>query len=178
VLHRNDPYLRIFPIRAVYLESIDRAMSHIYLTSAYFIPDKALRGSLIAAAKRGVDVQILLPRDSNHPTVDWLSRRHWYELLDNGVRIFGYENIMIHSKTATIDGVWSTIGTANIDRLSLLQNYEVNLEVYDRNLAEQVERMFELDKENSTEITRDNWTRRPLPAKIAERAISSLEPLF
>ena len=178
VLHRNDPYLRIFPIRAVYLEAIDRAMSRIYLTSAYFIPDKALRGSLIAAARRGVDVQILLPRDSNHPTVDWLSRRHWYELLDNGVRIFGYENIMIHSKTATIDGVWSTIGTANIDRLSLLQNYEVNLEVYDRNLAEQVERMFELDKTNALEITRHTWTRRPLPAKIAERAISSLEPLF
>lgn len=178
VLHRNDPYLRIFPIRAVYLEAIDRAMSRIYLTSAYFIPDKALRRSLIAAVKRGVDVQILLPRDSNHPTVDWLSRRHWYELLHNGVRIFGYENIMIHSKTATIDGVWSTIGTANIDRLSLLQNYEVNLEVYDRRLASQVERMFELDKTNAIELTLENWTRRPLPAKIAERVISTLEPFF
>jgi len=178
VLHRNDPYLRIFPIRAVYLEAIDRAMSHIYLTSAYFIPDKALRGSLIEASRRGVDVQILLPRDSNHPTVDWLSRRHWYELLRNGVRIFAYENIMIHSKTATIDGLWSTVGTANIDRLSLLQNYEINLEVYDRRLAEQVERMFELDKTNAVELTLENWTRRPLPAKVAERAIASLEPLF
>ena len=135
-------------------------------------------GGLTAAVKRGVDVQILLPRDSNHPTVDWLSRRHWYELLHNGVRIFGYENIMIHSKTATIDGVWSTIGTANIDRLSLLQNYEVNLEVYDRGLASQVERMFELDKTNAVELTLENWTRRPLPAKIAERIISTLEPLF
>jgi cardiolipin synthase A/B len=178
VLHRNDPYLRIFPIRAMYLEAINRSTSHIYLTSAYFIPDHALRASLVEAAKRGVDVQILLPRDSNHPTVDWLSRRHWYELLKNGVRIFAYENIMIHSKTATIDGVWSTIGTANIDRLSLLQNYEVNLEVYDRRLAGQVERMFELDKTNSKELTLENWTRRPLPAKVAERAIAALEPLF
>lgn len=178
VLHRNDPYLRIFPIRAMYLEAIDRATSHIYLTSAYFLPDRALRAGLVEAVKRGVDVQILLPRDSNHPTVDWLSRRHWYELLENGVRIFAYENIMIHSKTATIDGLWSTIGTANIDRLSLLQNYEVNLEVYDRRLAEQVERMFELDKTNATELTLENWAKRPLPAKLAERAIASLEPLF
>ena len=178
VLHRNDPYLGIFPIRAVYLEAIDRAMSHIYLTSAYFLPDRALRRNLIAAARRGVDVQILLPRDSNHPTVDWLSRRHWYELLHNGVKIFAYENIMIHSKTATIDGVWSTVGTANIDRLSLLQNYEINLEVYDRRLAGQMERMFELDKTNAAELTLENWTRRPILAKIAERAIASLEPLF
>lgn len=178
VLHRNDPYLRIFPIRAMYLEAIDRATSHIYLTSAYFLPDRALRAGLVEAARRGVEVQILLPRDSNHPTVDWLSRRHWHELLENGVRIFAYENIMIHSKTATIDGLWSTVGTANIDRLSLLQNYEVNLEVYDQSLAEQAERMFELDKTNSVELTLENWTRRPLPAKIAERAIASLEPLF
>jgi cardiolipin synthase len=178
VLHRNDPYLRIFPIRAVYLEAIDRATSRIKLTSAYFLPDRALRGSLIEAARRGVEVEILLPRDSNHPTVDWLSRRHWYELLENGVRIFAYENIMIHAKTATIDGVWSTIGTANIDRLSLLQNYEVNLEVYDSGLADQIERMFELDKTNAKELTLENWTRRPLPAKIAERVISTLEPLF
>jgi cardiolipin synthase len=178
VLHRNDPYLRIFPIRAMYLEAIDRATGHIKLTSAYFLPDRALRRSLIEAARRGVEVEILLPRDSNHPTVDWLSRRHWYELLENGVRIFAYENIMIHSKTATIDGVWSTVGTANIDRLSLLQNYEVNLEVYDRRLSAQVERMFELDKTNAVELTLENWTRRPLPAKIAERVISTLEPLF
>ncbi|MDN5698202.1 MAG: phospholipase D-like domain-containing protein [Rubrobacter sp.] len=178
VLHRNDPFMRIFPIRAMYLEAIDRATECIYLTSAYFLPDRALRAGLIEAAGRGVDVQILLPRDSNHPTVDWLSRRHWYELLDNGVRIFAYENIMIHSKTATIDGVWSTVGTANMDRLSLLQNYEINLEVYDRRLADQIERMFELDKTNAAELTLENWTRRPLLAKIAERAIATLEPLF
>ncbi len=178
VLHRNDPFMRIFPIRAMYLEAMDRSTRRIYLTSAYFLPDRALRAGLIEAAARGVDVQILLPRDSNHPTVDWLSRRHWYELLYNGVRIFAYENIMIHSKTATIDGVWSTIGTANIDRLSLMQNYEINLEVYDRRLADQMERVFELDKTNATELTLENWTRRPILAKIAERAISSLEPLF
>ncbi|MBA2443693.1 MAG: phosphatidylserine/phosphatidylglycerophosphate/cardiolipin synthase family protein [Rubrobacter sp.] len=178
VLHRNDPYLRIFPIRAVYLEAIDRASKNVYLSSAYFIPDRAFRASLKEAARRGADVQVLVPVNSNHVTADWLSRRHFHELLEAGVRVFGYENIMMHSKTATIDGVWSTVGTANIDRLSLLGNYEINLEIYSERLAGQMERVFELDKTNAREITLESWQNRPLPAKLAERALAGLEPLF
>lgn len=177
VLHRNDPYLRIFPIRAVYLEAIDRAHKNIYLTHAYFVPDRALRTHLMEAARRGADVQVVLPKESNHITADWLARRHFYELLEAGVRIFRYKHIMIHSKTATIDGVWSTVGTANIDRLSLLGNYEVNMEIYSESFANQMERMFELDKTNAEELTLEEWENRPLPAKIVERALASLSPL-
>ena len=177
VFHRNDPYLRIFPIRAMYIEAIDRANEHIYLTHAYFVPDRALRTGLIEAAKRGVDVQLLLPEHSNHVTADWLGRRHYRQLLEAGVRIFRYRHIMIHSKTATVDGLWSTIGSANIDRLSLLGNYEINLEVYSRRFAAQMERMFELDKTNATELTLEEWERRSLPAKIAERTLATLSPL-
>ncbi len=175
--HRNDPYLRIFPIRAMYIEAIDRANSHIYLTHAYFIPDRAMRAGLIEAVKRGVDVQILLPHRSNHATADWLARRRFHELLRAGVRIFWYKHLMIHSKTATIDGIWSTVGTANIDRLSLLGNYETNLEVYNERFAAQMESMFDLDKTNAEELTLEEWVRRPLPAKIVERALSTLRPL-
>ena len=176
VFHRNDPYLRIFPIRAMYLEAIDRANHHIYLTHAYFIPDRAMRAGLAEAVRRGVDVQVLVPEHSNHVTADWLARRHFYELLHAGVRIFLYRHIMIHSKTATIDGVWSTVGTANIDRYSLLGNYEINLEVYSRRFAERMERMFELDKTNARELTLEEWERRPLPAKVVERVLASLSP--
>jgi cardiolipin synthase len=177
IFHRNDPYLRIFPIRAMYIEAIDRANSHIYLTHAYFIPDRAMRAGLIEAVKRGVDVQILLPHRSNHVTADWLARRRFDELLRAGVRIFWYKHIMIHSKTATIDGIWSTVGTANIDRLSLLGNYETNLEVYNERFAAQMESMFELDKTNAEELNLEEWDRRPLPAKIVERALATLRPL-
>ena len=162
----NDPYLRVFPIRGMYLDAIARANERIYLTHAYFVPDRAMRAGLTEAVKRGVDVQVLLPRHSNHVTADWLARRHFDELLRAGVRIFGYEQIMIHSKTATIDGLWSTIGSANIDRLSLLGNYEINLEVYSERLAAQMERMFEVDKTNAEEITLDDWRSRPLPSKL------------
>lgn len=174
---RNDPYLRIFPIRAMYLEAIDRANEHLYLTHAYFVPDRAMRIGLIEAAKRGVDVQVLVPEHSNHVTADWLARRYFYEFLSAGVRIFRYKHIMIHSKTATVDGVWSTVGTANIDRYSLLGNYEINLEVYSKRFATEMERMFELDKTNSSELTLEEWENRPLPAKLVERALASLGPL-
>jgi cardiolipin synthase A/B len=177
VFHRNDPYLRIFPIRAMYLEAIDRANEHIYLTHAYFVPDRAMRAGLAEAARRGVDVQVLLPEHSNHVTADWLGRRHFHELLQAGVRIFRYRHIMIHSKTATIDGVWSTVGSANIDRYSLLGNYEINLEVYSGRFATQMERMFELDKTNARELTLEEWEKRPLPAKVVERALATLSPL-
>ena len=177
LVRRNDPYLRIFPIRAMYIEAIDRANDHIYLTHDYFVPDRAMRAGLIEAARRGVDVQVLVPRESNHVTADWLARRHFEELLRAGVRIFRYRHIMIHSKTATVDGVWSTVGSANIDRYSMLGNYEINLEVYSERFANQMERMFELDKTNADELTLAEWERRPLPAKLVERALSTLSPL-
>jgi cardiolipin synthase len=84
---------------------------------------------------------------------------------------------MIHSKTATIDGVWSTVGSANIDRYSLLGNYEINLEVYSERFAAQMEKMFELDKTNASELTLEEWERRPLPAKVIERVLANLSPL-
>ena len=176
-VRRNDPYMRIFPIREMYIEAIDRANSHVYLTHAYFVPDRAMKAHLIDAKKRGVDVQLLVPEQSNHITVDWLARRHFHDLLKAGVRIFLYRHIMIHSKTATVDGIWSTIGSANIDRLSMLGNYELNIEVYSRTLAAQMERMFALDKTNAKELNLEEWERRPLPAKLVERVLASLSPL-
>ena len=176
-VRRNDPYMRIFPIREMYIEAIDRANSHVYLTHAYFVPDRALKAHLMDATGRGVDVQVLVPEQSNHVTADWLARRHFHDLLDAGVRIFLYRHIMIHSKTATVDGVWSTVGSANIDRLSMLGNYELNIEVYSRKLASQMEKMFEMDKTNAEELTLEEWERRPLPAKLVERTLASLSPL-
>jgi len=176
-VRRNDPFMRIFPIRGMYLEAIDRANSHVYLTNAYFVPDRALKAHLMDAARRGVDVQVLVPEQSNHVTADWLARRHFHELLEAGVRIFRYKHIMIHSKTATVDGLWSTIGSANIDRYSMLGNYELNIEVYSKRLAAQMERMFEVDKTNAEELTLAEWEQRPLPAKIAEQTLANLSPL-
>jgi cardiolipin synthase len=177
-MHRNDPARLVFPIRAMYLDAIERAQHHIYLTNAYFIPDRVILSALIAAAQRGVDVRVLLPWQSNHVTADWLARGFFETCLRNGVRIFAYQNAMIHAKTATIDGIWSTVGTANLDRLSLAGNYEINAEILDAGFAAEMERVFAVDLTNTFELTLDRWLSRPWYVKAGELILSPLWPLL
>ena len=176
--HRNVPSQLTYPIRAMYLEAIDRARSDIRLTAAYFLPDRDILAGLTAAAARGVRVQLLLPRISNHVVTDWLARGFFSELLAAGVRIYRYDDWMVHAKTVTIDGVWSSIGTANIDRLSLTGNYEINLEVHGPELAAHLIAVFELDVENSEELTAVEWNRRFVGKKACEWLLRPLRPLL
>ncbi|GAB2469985.1 phospholipase D-like domain-containing protein [Xylanimonas ulmi] len=175
---RNSPSDLVFPIRNVYLDAIGRATSHVQITQAYFIPDREILGALLDAAARGVDVRVLVPERSNHVVADWLARGHYSTLLRGGVRIFLYTDAMIHAKTATVDGRWSTVGTANIDRLSLTGNYEINLEIVDAEVAATLERVFAMDLTNARELTRDEWEARPRLNKVGERLVSPLAPLL
>ena len=177
-LARNVPSLGVYPIRYMYLEAIDRSRERIWLTHAYLIPDDDLVFALVEAAERGVDVRIIVPEESNHIVADWLSRGSYHALLSRGVRVFLYKNAMVHAKTATIDGVWSTIGTANIDRLSLIGNYELNAEVLDAHLAALMEQIFEMDLGNCRELTLSEWEGRPLVNKVSEAIIAPLRPLL
>jgi cardiolipin synthase len=177
-VHRNVPKMLMFPIRAMYLEAIDRAQHHIYLTHAYFIPDSAILRGLLLAAERGVDVRILLPETSNHIVADWLARGFYTRCLAGGIKLLLYQDAMVHAKTATIDGVWSTIGTANLDRLSLVGNYEINVEFFDEALAQQMEEIFANDSTNARELTLDEWRQRPLIAKFSEAVLAPLRPLL
>jgi cardiolipin synthase len=177
-VHRNVPRHRVFPVRGMYLEAFDRARHHIFLTQAYFIPDRGILGSLLAAARRGVDVRLLVPEVSNHVVTDWQSRGFYSTLLGGGVRIFLYQHAMVHAKTATIDGEWSTVGTANVDRLSLTGNYEVNAEFHDRGLARQMEATFATDCGNARELSLEDWRRRPFVAKFSETVLAPLRPLL
>lgn len=174
---RNDPPLAIFPIRSVYLEAIDRALHHVYLTNAYFIPDKMLLRALLAAAKRGVDVRILVPAISNHVVADWISRGLYTKCLRGGIRLLLYQGAMVHAKTATIDGVWSTVGTANMDRLSLLGNFEVNAELFSEDVARQMEKIFLKDTTHAYELTLAAWLRRPLAWKLGEHMLRRMRIL-
>ena len=177
-IHRNMPRMMTYPIRGMYLEAIDRASHHIYLTHAYLIPDDDMLTALIRAARRGVDVRIIVPAESNHIVADWLSRGFYGQLLRGGVRLFLYQKAMVHAKTATIDGQWSTIGTANIDRLSLLGNYEINMEVYNAEVAKQMEDVFAIDSSNAVELTIEAWERRHAMVKFSETVLTPLRPLL
>ena len=177
-VHRNVPRLWMFPIRGMYLEAINRAVTNIWMTHAYFIPDDDFVEELVSAAQRGVDVRILVPRTSNHVIADWLSRGFYGELLAAGVRIFRYEGAMVHAKTATVDGRWSTVGTANIDRLSLTGNYEINVEFIDPDLAAEMERIFLSDLSNATELTTEEWASRGVHKRFTELVLRPFRPLL
>lgn len=177
VARHTDTLQLSFPIRGMYIAAIDRAERRILITNAYFIPDGSLVDSLVEAAERGVDVEILIPWNSNHPTADWLARGYFIRCLRAGIRIFAYKT-MIHAKTCTVDGEWSTIGTANLDRLSSVGNYEVNVEVYSRDLARQMEGIFAEDRSDAEEITLEHWERRPWPWKAGERILEPLRNLM
>lgn len=176
--HRNVPSQLVFPIRSMYLEAMDRARSHIRLTAAYFIPDADILEGLKLAARRGVTVDILLPRVSNHAVPDWLSRGFFSELLEAGIRIHRYENWMVHAKTITIDDVWSSVGTTNIDRLSLSWNYEINVEIHSAAFAKHLDRVFMNDLRNATRLDLETWRRRRMGVRACELLLRPLRILL
>ena len=177
-VHRNVPRQLVFPIRGMYLEAIDRAVRHIRITAAYFIPDHDILDALLQARRRGVEIEIIVPEISNHVVADWLSRGFYGRLLREGVRIHRYKDAMVHAKTATIDGRWTTIGTANIDRLSLSGNYEINLEIVDDGLAAHLEQVFARDLSNCDELTLAEWDRRWIVSRACELILRPLGPLL
>lgn len=127
------------------------------------------------AARR--DVRVLLPKRSKYALADWLARRHFGELLEAGVRIFEYDGRFVnHSKTLAVDGAWSTVGSANVDSLSLFGLHEINLEIYSERFAARMEEVFGLDETASEEVTPEGWGSRPLAAKLVEKALAPLRP--
>ncbi|WP_248581408.1 phospholipase D-like domain-containing protein [Nocardioides sp. InS609-2] len=175
---RNVPRLWMFPIRSMYLEAINRATGNIWMTHAYFLPDQDFVDAIKDAARRRVDVRLLLPLKSNHIVADWISRGYFSQLLEAGVRIFRFRDAMVHAKTSTIDGSWSTVGTANIDRLSLQGNYEINVEIIDPGMAATLEKIFLTDQGNCLELTIGEWEARDLHRKFTESVLAPLRPLL
>ena len=177
-MYSNDPKRLMFPIRSMYIEAIDLAKERVLLTTPYFIPDRYVLSSLVRAARRGVDVRLMVPEESNHLLADWLARTYFTDCLRQGIRVFLYQAAMIHAKTATIDGAWTTVGTANLDRLSLVGNYELNMEFIHPVLAKQMEQVFTDDLQHCRELHLDEWLRRPLAQKLGELVLSPLWPFL
>lgn len=177
-VHRNVPRLWMFPIRSMYLEAISRATSHVWLSHAYFIPDEDFVDAINDAARRGVDVRVLVPQKSNHIVADWISRGYYSQMLAAGVKIYWFRDAMVHAKTATIDGNWSTIGTANVDRLSMQGNYEINVEIIDPGMAANLEAIFETDLSNCILVTQSDWERRNIYRRFTEMVLAPLRHIL
>jgi len=158
--------------RHIYKElvtAIKSARKFIYIGTPFFVPTHRIIRVLKNAADRGVDVRILLPeRSDKYPTLDFGARSYFDTLLASKIRIFLYKNINMHSKTAVIDGIWSTVGTLNLDRLSLLYNFEANIISTNSKFTKEIESHFVNDMKNTYEILESEWKKRSFLEKISE----------
>lgn len=163
----------------LYYLAIESAAKSIHIQNAYFIPDRQIRDALVRAAKRGVDVQIMVPgRQIDVPLVRMASRLHYGELLQGGVKIYEYQRTMMHSKDAVFDGIFSTIGSINFDARSLRENEEDSLSFYDRGFAAALEAVFADDRKSCREVTYQSWRRRGLEQRLAELVSAFFQPLY
>jgi cardiolipin synthase len=147
-------------IRKAYLYALKRAQRYIYLTSAYFVPSYRIRRRLRKACARGVDVRILLAGTSDIALVTRAARHCYTKLLKCGVRIYEWAGPMIHAKTAVVDGVWSTVGSCNLDFMSMRYNLESNVVVLGGTFADPLTQLFRQDLERATEIHLAEWRQR------------------
>lgn len=159
---------RLF-LRNLYVARFVAAQRSIWLTTPYFVPDRRTRLSLMTAARRGVDVRVLLPLKSDVRLVQWAARAAYARLLASGVQIYKYLPRMLHAKTAIVDGAWSTIGTANIDYRSFFLNYELVLASADTALAAALQRQFLSDLQESMQVQATTWAQRHWPGRALER---------
>lgn len=147
-------------IRDEWLSAMAHAERSIHLTMAYFVPDPTTLETLEQAARRGVDVQLVLPGFSDFWAVLEAGRSHYARLLAAGVRLHERRDALLHAKTAVIDGVWSTVGSANMDWRSFLHNDEVNVVVIGEDFAKEMEAMFARDVAQAVPVTAEAWGRR------------------
>ncbi|QDQ25574.1 cardiolipin synthase [Chitinimonas arctica] len=150
------------------LSAIDSASDHISITNAYFVPDRQLLNALKQAARRGVQVKLILPGTSDFWATYHAGRSRYAELLAAGVRIFERRGALLHAKSAEIDGVWSCVGSTNLDWRSFLHNNEVDAAVLGSGFASQMQAMFQRDLQSSDEIIASQWSRRSLLMRIKE----------
>jgi cardiolipin synthase len=169
---RRNPFYRAL------LAAIDGADRSVWVTSAYFVPTRRLIRRLVAAARRGVDVRLALPGVSDVWAPLAAGRATYGKLLAAGVRIFERHDAMLHAKTVVIDGVWSTIGSSNMDWRSILHNAEANVVIVDRDFGERMEALFRCDADASDEVTMERWKRRGWTSRAGEWMARKLEFLL
>jgi cardiolipin synthase len=165
---RGDPGRETSEMYRALLGAIGGARERVWLTFGYFVPDPLTKQALMDAARRGVDVQLVLPGFSDFWAPVYAGRSHYAELLDAGVRLYEWHDALMHAKTAVIDGEWSSVGSTNLDWRSFVHNYEADLIVHDAGFARALERRFRLDVAAATAVDPAAFGRRPLGEKLKE----------
>lgn len=165
-------------IKSGYLKMINLAQRNVYVQTPYFVPDDSILEALKMAALSGVEVCLMIPAKPDHPFIHWASLSYVGELLEAGVRCFFYQRGFMHSKLITIDGLVSTVGTANLDIRSFELNFEVNVFLYDADSTQAIEAAFQADLQDSSEMTLADYMDRSRGVKVKEALCRLLSPLL
>jgi cardiolipin synthase len=152
----------------LYVSAITFSEKSLHVTNAYFAPDDETVDALRDAARRGVDVKIILPGTTDSSLTMNAGRYYYSELLKSGVRLYRRRDVLLHSKTAVIDNVWSTVGSTNMEFWSFSINDEVNAVILSKEFAAEMEEMFARDLAESEEIRLEAWKKRPVLDKIKQ----------
>ena len=164
----SGPDSRGESIKMGYLQLINNAIGSIYIQTPYFIPDQSLLDALTIAAESGIDVRIMFPCKPDHPFVYWAGFSYLWDLVEAGVRVFLYDRGFIHAKTIVVDGMVSSVGSANWDIRSFRLNFETNAFIYDYEVSERLKKIFEDDFEYCTEVTCGDYNKRSYPVMFKE----------
>jgi cardiolipin synthase len=148
--------------------AIRKARSRIWLSSGYFVPPHQEREDLGNAARRAVDLRIIVPSHSDVEAAVYAGRAAYGDLLARGAHIYEMQTAVLHSKLATVDGVWSAVGSSNLDRRSVVFNNEVDVIILGADTAAQVEALLRHDMSESRAVTLEGWAHRPLGERLNE----------
>lgn len=162
----GDDEVRIYDVMHAV---VAHAQHRIWITQAYFSPTDGFVQDLIAAARRGVDVRMILPGFSDAPIVMYAARANYEELLEAGIKIYERTDTVLHAKTMTVDGIWSTVGSSNFDYRSFLHNNEANAVIMGPAFAKKMQDLFELDLKSCEQVTLAQWRDRPWASRIKEQ---------
>jgi len=165
---KSSPAAGSFAMYTTFLLAVNSARRSIHITNPYFVIDERMQDALLNARRRNVRVMVLVPGAIDHNIVRQASRRQFGKLLRAGIEIYEYVPALLHSKTMVIDGVWATIGSTNLDNRSFAANDELNVIVYNRDVAQRLERVFVDDLAQSRRVTLEDWKNRGITAKLLE----------
>jgi cardiolipin synthase len=155
-------------LRWTLLGALSIARSSVQIVTPYFLPDSAVVSALNLAAMRGVRVDILLPSKSNLRVVHWASQAMWWQLLEHGCNLWLTPPPFDHTKLMVVDGCWVLVGSANWDARSLRLNFEFNLECYDLELADRLQKLVEAKRRQAQPVTLEDVDARPLPVRLRD----------
>ena len=168
-----------FPaIRDNYIKLIQEARKSVFIQTPYFVPDDLLLDTLKSAVLSGIDVKIMIPNKADHPFIYWINQYYVAELLRLGANIYRYENGFIHSKTILVDEEVVSVGTCNFDYRSFYLNFEINLNIYNKYVANSFKTQYYKDIAISKKLTFADFKKRSIFTKVKESVFRLLSPIM